>query len=105
MRTRDPLLSPPSTLLETFQCTCLQSNLQIFGKNLKIAPRLCIVKTQTQPSAQYNWSLRLDYILSPSFCPNVTFEDDEFTDNNALNDQGKDKGTIIVTAQLNLNMS
>jgi hypothetical protein len=37
--------------------------------------------------------------------PNVTFEDDEFKDNKALNDQGKDEGTIIVTAQLNLNMS
>ena len=23
------------------------------------------------------------------FCPNVTFEDDEFKDNKALNDQGK----------------
>jgi hypothetical protein len=34
------------------------------------------------------------------FCPNVTFED-----NKALNDQGKDEGTIIATAQLNLNMS
>jgi hypothetical protein len=32
--------------------------------------------------------------------PNVTFKD-----NKALNDQGKDEGTIIVTAQLNLNMS
>jgi hypothetical protein len=29
----------------------------------------------------------------------------EFKDNKALNDQGKDEGTIIVTAQLNLNMS
>ena len=38
-------------------------------------------------------------------CPNVTFEDNEFKDNKALNDQGKDEGTIIVTAQLNLNMS
>jgi hypothetical protein len=28
------------------------------------------------------------------FCPNVTFEDNEFKDNKALNDQGKDKGTI-----------
>ena len=27
------------------------------------------------------------------FCPNVTFEDDEFKDNKALNDQGKDEGT------------
>ena len=35
----------------------------------------------------------------------VTFEDNEFKDNKALNDQGKDEGTIIVTAQLNLNMS
>jgi hypothetical protein len=39
------------------------------------------------------------------FCPNVTFEDNEFKDNNPLNDQGKDEGTIIVTAQLNINMS
>jgi hypothetical protein len=39
------------------------------------------------------------------FCPNVTFADNEFKANKALNDQGKDKGTIIVTAQLNLNMS
>ena len=39
------------------------------------------------------------------FCPNVTFEDNEFKDNKALNDQGKDEGTIIVTPQLNLNMS
>ena len=37
--------------------------------------------------------------------PNVTFEDDEFKDNKALNDQGKDEGTIIVTAQLNLKLS
>jgi hypothetical protein len=40
--------------------------------------------------------------------PNVTFEDDEFKDNKALNQgkgKGKDEGTIIVTAQLNLNMS
>ena len=27
------------------------------------------------------------------FCPNVTFEDDEFKDNKALNDQGKGEGT------------
>jgi hypothetical protein len=39
------------------------------------------------------------------FCPNVTFEDNEFKDNKAWNDQGKDEGTIIVKAQLNLNMS
>jgi hypothetical protein len=39
------------------------------------------------------------------FCPNVTFEDNEFKDNKALNDQGNDEGTIIVTAQPNLNMS
>ena len=39
------------------------------------------------------------------FCSNVTLEDDEFKDNKALNDQGKDEGTFIVTAQLNLNMS
>ena len=39
------------------------------------------------------------------FCPNVTFEDNEFKDNKALNDQGKDEGTIIVTAQLNLSWS
>jgi hypothetical protein len=41
------------------------------------------------------------------FCPNVSFEDNEFKENKALNDQGKvkDEGTIIVTAQLNLNMS
>jgi hypothetical protein len=37
--------------------------------------------------------------------PNVTFEDDEFKDNKASNDQGKEEGTIIVTAQLNLNLS
>jgi hypothetical protein len=37
--------------------------------------------------------------------PNVTLEDNEFKDNKALNDQGKDEGTIIFTAQLNLNMS
>jgi hypothetical protein len=36
-------------------------------------------------------------------CPNVTFEDNE--DNKALNDQGKDEGTLIVTAQFKLNMS
>jgi hypothetical protein len=35
----------------------------------------------------------------------ITFEDNEFKNNKALNDQGKGKGTIIVTAQLNLNMS
>jgi hypothetical protein len=35
----------------------------------------------------------------------VTFEDNEFNDNKALNDQVKDEGTIIVTAQFNLNMS
>ena len=37
----------------------------------------------------------------------VSFEDNEFKENKALNDQGKvkDEGTIIVTAQLNLNMS
>jgi hypothetical protein len=39
------------------------------------------------------------------FSPNVTSEDNEFKDNKALNDQGKDEGTIIVTAQLNCNMS
>ena len=39
------------------------------------------------------------------FCPNIAFEDNKFKDNKALNDQGKDEGTIIVTAQLNLNMS
>jgi hypothetical protein len=39
------------------------------------------------------------------FCQNVTFEDNEFKDNKALNDQGKDEGTIILTAQLNPNMS
>jgi radical SAM superfamily enzyme len=39
------------------------------------------------------------------FCPNVTFTDNEFKDNKALDDQGKDKGTIFVTAQLNLDMS
>ena len=27
------------------------------------------------------------------FCQNVTFEDDEFKDNKALNDQGKGEGT------------
>ena len=37
----------------------------------------------------------------------VSFEDNEFKENKALNDQGKvkDEGTIIVTSQLNLNMS
>ena len=39
------------------------------------------------------------------FCPNIAFEDNKFKDNKALNDQGKDEVTIIVTAQLNLNMS
>jgi hypothetical protein len=34
------------------------------------------------------------------FFPNVKFKD-----NKVLNDQGKNEGTIIVTAQLNLNMS
>ena len=43
--------------------------------------------------------------LGYGFFPNVTFEDNEFKDNKALNDQGKDEGTIIVTAQLNLIMS
>ena len=38
-------------------------------------------------------------------CPNVTFKDNEFKNNKALNDQGKDEGTSIVTAQLNLIMS
>jgi hypothetical protein len=38
------------------------------------------------------------------FCPNVPFEDNEFKDNKALKDQGKDERTIIVTAQLKLNM-
>jgi hypothetical protein len=37
------------------------------------------------------------------FCPNVTFEDNE--DNKAFNDQSKEEGTIIVTAQVNLNIS
>jgi hypothetical protein len=27
------------------------------------------------------------------FCPNVSFEDNEFKDNKALNDQGKGEGT------------
>ena len=46
-------------------------------------------------------------IYGSGFCPNVSFEDNEFKENKALNDQGKvkDEGTIIVTAQLNLNMS
>jgi hypothetical protein len=46
-------------------------------------------------------------INGSGFCPNVSFEDNEFKENKALNDQGKvkDEGTIIVTAQLNLNMS
>jgi hypothetical protein len=35
----------------------------------------------------------------------IAFEDNEFKSNKALNDQGKDEGTIIVIAQLNLNMS
>jgi hypothetical protein len=39
------------------------------------------------------------------FCRNISFEDNEFKDNNALNYQGKTKGTIIAKAQLNLNMS
>ena len=30
--------------------------------SFKLYPKI-IVKTQTQPSAQFNWSLRLDYIL------------------------------------------
>jgi hypothetical protein len=34
-----PSAQPPPTLLEIFRCTCLQSNLQNFRKNLKIAPR------------------------------------------------------------------
>jgi hypothetical protein len=38
--------------------------------------------------------------LGPDFV-----NDNEFKVNKALNDQGKDEGTIIVTAQLNLNMS
>jgi hypothetical protein len=40
------------------------------------------------------------------FCPNVSLEDNEFKENKALNDQGKvkDEGTIIVTAQLNINI-
>jgi hypothetical protein len=44
-------------------------------------------------------------ITSSGFCPNVTFEDNEFKDNKALHDQGKDEGTIIAKAQLNLNMT
>jgi hypothetical protein len=39
------------------------------------------------------------------FCLNVTFEDNEFKENKALNDSGIDEGTIIVTAQFKLNMS
>ena len=39
------------------------------------------------------------------FCPNIANEDNKFKDNKALNDQGKDEGTIFVTAQLNLTMS
>ena len=35
----------------------------------------------------------------------LSFEDNEIKDNKALTDQDKDEGTIIVTAQLNLNMS
>ena len=31
--------------------------------------------------------------LGCGFCQNVTFADDEFKDNKALNDQGKDEGT------------
>jgi hypothetical protein len=38
-------------------------------------------------------------------CQNITFEDNEFKDNKVLNDQGKDEGTIIVTAQPKLYMS
>jgi hypothetical protein len=44
-------------------------------------------------------------INKSGFCPNVTFEDNEFKDNKALNDQDKDKGTINITAQLNLKVS
>ena len=36
------------------------------------------------------------------FCPNVTFEDDEFKeDNTALNDQGEDKGNNSFLSSLN----
>jgi hypothetical protein len=37
------------------------------------------------------------------FSQNVTFEDSEFKENKALNDQGKDEGTIIVTFVTSLN--
>jgi hypothetical protein len=54
-----------------------------------------------------HYQVKTKSIDGSGFCPNVSFEDNEFKENKALNDQGKvkDEGTIIVTAQLNLNMS
>ena len=50
-----------------------------------------IAKTQIQ---NYIIREKTKSIDGGRFCPNVTFEDNEFKDNKALNDQGKDKGTI-----------
>jgi hypothetical protein len=44
-------------------------------------------------------------LTDPDFVQMLPFKTmNEFIDNKALKDQGKDEGTIIVTAQLNLNM-
>jgi hypothetical protein len=59
----------------------------------------------TKKIQNYNIRKKTKSIDGSGFCPNIAFEDNEFMDNKALNDQGKDEGTIIVTAQLNLNMS
>jgi hypothetical protein len=72
-----------------------------------------INKTIGQLFNEFNTKKNQNYIIrektksidGSGFCQNVTFEDNEFKDNKALNDQCKDEGTIIVTAQLNLNMS
>ena len=55
--------------------------------------------------AKSYWQGKHEVNRQVRICQNLTFEDNEFKDNKALNDQGKDEETIIVTAQLNLNMS
>jgi hypothetical protein len=59
-----------------------------------------INKTIRQLFNEFNTEKKIqNYIVRSNdgcgFCPHVTFEDNEFKDNKALNDQGKDEGTII----------
>jgi hypothetical protein len=60
----------------------------------------------TSSSIQLEFKVRLYSYTIIHWCKsNVTFKDHEFKDNKDLNDQGKVEGTIIITAQLNLNLS